>query len=79
VSLELGSSETVKEAVLEGLGVAVLSRKAVHRELDAGTLHAVRVTGLALDRDLFVVRDRRRALPTAAHLLMRLLTEPSGG
>ena len=75
VALELGSSETVKEAVLEGLGVAVLSRKAVHRELDAGTLHAVRVTGLPLDRDLFVVRDRRRALPTAAHLLVQLLTD----
>src|SRR5262245_40146473 len=64
VTVEVGSAETVKEAVREGLGVGVLSRRSVDQELRAGTLHAVRVAGLALDRDLFVVRDRRRVLPT---------------
>lgn len=75
VAVEVGNPETVKEAVREGLGVAVLSRRAVDQELRAGSLHAVRVVGLALDRDLFIVRDRRRALPAAAHFFLRL-TDP---
>jgi DNA-binding transcriptional LysR family regulator len=70
VALELGSTEAVKGAVLEGAGVAVLSRRAVERELVAKQLKAVPVDGLALDRDLYVVRDRRRVLPEAAELFL---------
>lgn len=77
VAVEVGNPETVKEAVREGLGVAVVSRRSVDQEIRSGALHAVRVTGLALDRDLFVVRDRRRALPAAAHFFLRS-TDPDG-
>ena len=61
VVLELGSSEAITGAVLEGLGVAVLSARAVQKDVRAGRLHAVRIEGLTLERDLYVVRDRRRA------------------
>ena len=61
VVLELGSNEAVKQAVLAGLGVAVLSRLAVTREVQAGQLRTVRIGRLALAREIFVVRDRRRA------------------
>src|SRR5262249_42751193 len=70
VVLELGSSEAIKEAVLERLGVAVLSRRAVHKEVRAGQLKTVAIEGLALDRDIFTVRDRRRPLPTSAQLFL---------
>jgi DNA-binding transcriptional LysR family regulator len=73
VVLELGSNEAIKEAVMAGLGVAVLSRWVVLKEIDAGQLHALRVSKLSLDRDIFVVRDRRRALPAPATLFMHLL------
>jgi DNA-binding transcriptional LysR family regulator len=73
VVLELGSSEAVKQAVLEGLGAAVLSRRAVERELEAGRLHAVRIDDLPLAREICVVRDRRRALPAAARLFLTLV------
>src|SRR5215211_765969 len=46
VVLELGSNEAVKEAVLQGVGVAVLSRRAVEKEVQAGRLKAVHVDGL---------------------------------
>jgi DNA-binding transcriptional LysR family regulator len=77
VALELGSSEAIKEAVLLGLGLAVLSTHAVQKEAQAGTLRALAVTGLPLEREMFVVWDRRRALPMTAHLFLDLL-EPSG-
>ncbi len=79
VALELGSTEAIKEAVLQGLGVAVLSRRAVGAEVAAGRLRAVPVAGLALDRDMYVTWDRRRGLPAAAQLfLAQLHPAPAG-
>ena len=74
VVLELGSNEAIKEAVLAGLGVAVLSRHVVADEMRAGQLRALRISRLSLARDIFVVRDRRRALPIQANLFLQLLT-----
>jgi DNA-binding transcriptional LysR family regulator len=73
VVLELGSNEAIKEAVLQGLGLAVLSTRAVEREVRAGELRALAVTGLPLSREMYVVWDRRRALPTPARLFLDLL------
>jgi DNA-binding transcriptional LysR family regulator len=85
VVLELGSSEGIKEAVLEGLGVAVLSRRVVQKEVRAGQFKAVTVEGLGLDRDIFIVQDRRRVLPASAQFFLELAnpepetTQPSPG
>ncbi len=73
VALELGSNEAIKEAVQRGLGVAVLSAQTVRREVRAGQLHALRVDGLTLGRDLFAAWDRRRVLSSPAHLFLDLL------
>jgi DNA-binding transcriptional LysR family regulator len=73
VALELGSTEAVKSAILEGAGAAVLSRRAVEHEVEVGRLKAIAVEGLTLDRDIYVVRDRRRALPGAAELFLAFL------
>jgi DNA-binding transcriptional LysR family regulator len=70
VALELGSTEAIKEALFERLGVAVLSRRAVAKELTARRLKPVHVEGLTLDRDMYVVRDRRRILPSVAQLFL---------
>src|SRR5262249_25341799 len=77
VALELGSNEGIKEAVLRGLGLAVLSTHVVDKEVEAGQLHALRVTGLPLQREMFVVWDRRRVLPATAHLFLGLLETPA--
>ena len=71
--LELGSNEAVKEAVLAGLGLAVLSRCAVEKEVNEERLRAIPVAGLTLDRDLFVVQDRRRAPPPPARYFLEIL------
>lgn len=71
--LELGSNETIKEAVQRGLGLAILSDYAVRQEVEAGKLHAMPVAGLRLRRRLYAVRDRRRPLALAARLFLDLL------
>jgi DNA-binding transcriptional LysR family regulator len=73
VALELGSNEAVKDAVLRGVGVAVLSVYAVQKELREGRLRAVAVTGLRCERDLFIVSDRRRVLPLPARVFLTFL------
>jgi LysR family transcriptional regulator, low CO2-responsive transcriptional regulator len=82
VALELGSSEAIKEAVLRGLGMAVLSTRAVRGELEAGRLHALAVAGLPLRREMYAVWDRRRVLPPSGRLFLDLLgsgDQPGGG
>lgn len=73
VALELGSNEAVKDAVSRGFGVAVLSRLAVADDVKSGRLHSIDVAGLSLDRDFWAVRDRRRATPGPARLLLTML------
>ena len=73
VALELGSNEGIKEAVLRGVGVAILSTYAVQKELRAGTLLALEVSDLRCDRDMFIVQDKRRVLPLPARLFLNFL------
>jgi DNA-binding transcriptional LysR family regulator len=73
IALELGSNEAIKEAVQRGLGASVLSTHAVERELESGKLHALKITGLALRRQMYVAWDRRRALSIPARLFLDLL------
>ena len=78
IALELGSNEAIKEAVLRGVGIAILSTYAVQKELKAGQLHALRVSDLHCDRDMYVVRDRRRVLPVPARLFLHFLDRHPG-
>jgi len=73
VALELGSNEAIKEAVLRGAGIAILSTYAVQKEIRAGELHTVQVSDLKCDRDMYVVQDRRRVLPLPARQFLTFL------
>jgi DNA-binding transcriptional LysR family regulator len=73
VALELGSNEAIKEAVLRGVGVAILSTHTVRKEVESGRLHALGVSGLPLFREMFAIWDRRRVLPIPARLFLDLL------
>jgi DNA-binding transcriptional LysR family regulator len=73
IALELGSNEAIKEAILRGVGVAILSTFAVQKELRAGQLHALEVSDLHCDREMYVVQDWRRALPLPARLFLLFL------
>jgi DNA-binding transcriptional LysR family regulator len=73
IALELGSNEAIKEAVLRGVGVAVLSTYAVQKEVQAGRLHVVKVSDLHCDREMYIVQDVRRVLPLPARLFLTFL------
>ncbi len=51
----LGSTEAVKAAVKAGLGISLVFASAVEEEVSAGSLKALDVTGVKIDKELLVV------------------------
>jgi DNA-binding transcriptional LysR family regulator len=60
VTMELGLQQSVKAAVLDGLGITVISRLAVEREVAEGSLVALELIGPGLARDFSSVRHAGR-------------------
>ena len=70
----LGSNEAVKEAVKAGLGISMLSRRAVAEEIDRGTLKEWVLADVSGERSFYLVRHKNRALsPVAAAFARHLL------
>ncbi|OPY03956.1 MAG: HTH-type transcriptional regulator CysL [Syntrophaceae bacterium PtaB.Bin038] len=59
VVAEMGSSEAVKEAVIAGVGVSVLSLHAVRREVKSGVLAALSVEGCPIERHFHLIYRRQ--------------------
>jgi DNA-binding transcriptional LysR family regulator len=75
VGMEIGSNETVKQAVMAGLGIAFLSAHTIDIEFQTGRLIVLDVVGLPLMRRWHVVHLRQRRLTPAARLLGRFVVE----
>ena len=73
IGMELDSTEAIKWAVVEGLGVSVVSKHAVSRETKLGVLSMRRIYGLPLYRPLLIVYHSQRVLPLAARAFSELL------
>ena len=73
--MSLGSTEALKNAVLHGLGIAIVSQLTVAHELRSGRLAELRFSDLHIKRDLFLVNLKgKRPSPAAAafrELLLR--------
>lgn len=53
--IEMGSNETIKQAVIAGLGIALISRHTVTEELRSGRLVTLAAAGMPIVRQWFVV------------------------
>jgi DNA-binding transcriptional LysR family regulator len=62
VSMELGSTEAVKEALMAGFGISILSRIAIRHELAVGSIVEVPIRGVSMTRDFYQIFHRRRPL-----------------
>jgi len=72
-----GTSTAIKEGIKGGLGVSVLSSRAVDTELQAGILKALRITGLPMYRNFFLIRDKRRIVSPLCQALIDFLLATS--
>ena len=72
--IEMGTNETIKQAVMAGLGVALISAHTVVSELEAGRLVMVRMEGLPIIRHWYLVQAQGTVLsPTAGAFKQFLL------
>jgi len=75
LGMEIGSNETIKQAVIAGLGIALISAHTVAAELGDGRLAKLDIVGLPVVRKWYVVRRREKTLLPAAQALWDFLVE----
>ena len=74
VSARFGSSTAVKEGIKSGLGLSILSARAIETELKAGLLKALKIKGLSISRNFFLIRNKLRiASPSCQAMINYLL------
>ncbi len=75
--MELGSSEAIKQGVMAGLGLAVLSLHSLRLERDAGKLAVLDVDGFPLKRRWFAVHLKGKTLSLTAKTFLDYILENS--
>ncbi len=60
IVLEVGSTEAVRHAIKAGIGISILSRKAIDDDVASGSLYAIRFNGLKMMRYFYLVRHKGR-------------------
>ena len=60
--MELGENEAIKHAVASGLGITFISATVVKRELAAGILKAVRLSGARIMRQFSIIHHKDKYL-----------------
>lgn len=78
-TMALGSTEAVKNAVIAGLGVAMVSRLTVELEVSSGRLVHVGTPGLSVRRALHLLTHQRRHPSPAATRFLALVRSPRSG
>ncbi|HVZ53290.1 MAG TPA: LysR family transcriptional regulator [Pseudolabrys sp.] len=73
ISMEISSNETIKQAVIAGLGIAFISAHTIAAELADHRLAVLDVVGLPEMRQWFVVRPAAKRLMPAARALRDFL------
>lgn len=74
-TVEMGTNETIKQAVMAGLGIAVISAHTCHAELAEGKLALLQAEGLPLVRQWFLIHRSDRELTKAAEVLRRFVID----
>ena len=78
LGMEMNSNETIKQAVMAGLGVSLLSYHTVSHEVEEGRLTILRVEGTPVIRKWFVVRNKLKHLLPSARSLWDFIAKEGG-
>lgn len=78
IAMEIGSNETIKQAVMAGLGLSFISAHTVAAEVADGRLTILEVRGLPVMRQWLVVRARGKRLLPAGQALQAFLAREGG-
>jgi len=73
--MEMGSNETIKQAVMAGLGIALISAHTVSVELQEGRLACLDVEGFPIERNWQIIRRSQKRLMPAGKALWEFMIE----
>ncbi len=76
VVMEIGNSEAISMAVEENMGAAFVSRTVARRGIELGRLAEVKVSGLSLQREVFIAYNHRRPATRAQTEFWNFVQEP---
>jgi DNA-binding transcriptional LysR family regulator len=66
VVAEMGSNEAVRQSVKAGLGISIISRRAVLEDLEEGRLQEIKIKKLPLIRNFYLITLKQRTLSPLA-------------
>ena len=75
VVARFGSSTAVKEGIKSGLGISILSSRALKTELKSGILKALKIKQLSMLRKFYLIRDKRRSVSPLCHAMVDFLKQ----
>jgi len=78
-TMEIASNETIKQAVIAGMGVSFLSSHAIALDVRVGNLVVLPVEGFPSMRSWFVVHRRTKRLPPVALAFKAFLQAEGAG
>ncbi len=71
----LGSSTAIKEGIKKGLGISVISSRAIAEELKSGSIKALKINGVLMTRTFYMIKDKRRSASPLCQALFDFLME----
>src|SRR3989304_6195749 len=74
---EMGSTQAIKQGVKAGVGISLISKRAVAEECQAGTLHCVKVKDLRFRRAFYLVTSTTRSRSPLAEAFRAFLISES--
>ena len=72
-TMEMGTTEGVKQGIAAGLGISILSEHVIRTDLTAERIAVVPLRGVDLKRTLYIVRHKDRSLSEAGKAFLKLL------
>lgn len=73
--MELGSTQAIKSAVEAGLGISIVSKYAVQKELKQGVFREIKINNTSFKRNLWLVKKKSRFNKKSVEDFMNLLKE----
>ena len=73
IGMAMDSNETIKQAVMAGLGIAFISQHTIHHELEDGRLVVLKVRGLPIVRQWHAIRRADKILLPPAKAMLDFL------
>lgn len=79
IGMEIKSTETIKQAVIAGMGISFISAHTINLELQAGSLAVLDVVGFPLVLNWYVVHRTNKRLPPVAQAFKNFLRKEGAG